>query len=254
VQRESQIPCASSKQIQPHEVPPLRPEYLPTPYTWKVWSDAQDPNNPYNLIDAAKQVQGADAPEAGDSVAAGSTTAGASGVAPVRTTGPLDLGLGDDELRSLFQIVELSQERTPVQFARNTADGRGVFRVALAHSSAFEERLREAWDSRGGLGDSRVLLFTALSKQPVDFHANFTFVQKHLSYQPDPASPRQLGILQGRLGALQSDELVLGYVVLPDAISLRAGMDVYWNDRRTRARFDGLDGRGGIDERAALGG
>ena len=38
-------------------MPPIRPRYLPTPYTWKVYNEAQDPNNPYNLIDAAREVR-----------------------------------------------------------------------------------------------------------------------------------------------------------------------------------------------------
>ncbi len=70
---------------------------------------------------------------------------------PPATVAPLDLGLADQELRDLFQIVQLSQEYTPASFARETADGRGLFAVSLAHSGAFENRLRDAWASRGGL-------------------------------------------------------------------------------------------------------
>jgi hypothetical protein len=249
VRHEAQIPCKRSKQVQPHEVPPLRPEYLPTPYTWQVWSDAQDPNNPYNLIDAARQVQGLEAPGAVGAGPPGSdaaTPAGEPGGGSAPSTlaerapsRPLDLGLDDQELRNLFLIVDLSQEHVPVQFARNTADGRGVFRVAFAHSAAFETRLRDAWASRGGLGGSRILLFTALSKRPADFHANFTFVQRHLTYQPDVANPRQIGLLQGRFGSLAADEAVLGYVVLPETMDLGAELDIYWNDRRTSAAFGG---------------
>jgi hypothetical protein len=153
------------------------------------------------------------------------------------TVAPLDLGLADQELRDLFQIVQLSQEYTPASFARETADGRGIFTVSLAHSGAFENRLRDAWASRGGLTGGRVLLFTALSKQPEEFFANFTFVQDHLTFQPDAGSARQLGILQGRLGPLQANELVLGYVVLPEQIELSADLDIYWNDRRITPRF-----------------
>ena len=150
---------------------------------------------------------------------------------------PLDLGLADQELRDLFQIVQLSQDYTPASFARETADGRSIFAVSLAHSGAFETRLRDLWASRGGLAEGRVLVFTALSKQPEEFFANFTFVQDHLTFQPDAASARQLGILQGRLGPLQANELVLGYVVLPDQIDLSAELDIYWNDRRISPRF-----------------
>lgn len=244
VRSVQQIPCPRSKQVDPSDVPPLRPHYLPAPYTWQVWKEAQDANNPYNLIDAARQIRGlgAGTGPASDAGALPSVSAGPEEAAPAADrawAGPLDLGLGEDELRSLFLIVELAQERTPVQFARDTADGRGVLRLALAHSAAFEARLGEAWASRGGLGGSRVLLFSALSKRPDAFHPNLTFVQRHLSYQPDVGNARQLGVLQGRLGDLAADEVVLGYVVLPDAIDLQEEMDVYWNDRRLSVRFGG---------------
>jgi hypothetical protein len=256
VQNESQVPCSRSKRIEPHEVPPLRPEYLPSPYTWHVWQQRENPNNPYNLIDAARQVQGLQAPPpagGGPGAARAGVAAGHATPPPVSSPppgfqasapppaprGPLDLGLSDEELRDLFLIVELSQASAPARFRRETADGRGVFEVSLAHSAAFETQLREAWASRGGLDGRRVLIFTALSKQPESFHANLTFVQGHLTYQPDGRDPRQLGILQGRLGELEAGEAVLGYLVLPETMSLDQQLDVYWNDRRTTVRFEG---------------
>jgi hypothetical protein len=249
VQTETAIPCQGAKLVTPDEVPPMRPEYLPSPYTWQVYNQSRSPNNPYNLIDAARQIRamesgGNDRPTSPPAVSSGlpaiSSGAPAEEVAeaaPPATVAPLDLGLADQELRDLFQIVQLSQEYTPASFARETADGRGVFAVSLAHSGAFENRLRDAWASRGGLAGGRVLLFTALSKQPEEFFANFTFVQDHLTFQPDVASARQLGVLQGRLGPLQANELVLGYVVLPEQIELSTDLDIYWNDRRITPRF-----------------
>ena len=112
-----------------------------------------------------------------------------------------------------------------------------MIRLSLAHSTAFEARLAGAWSSRGGLGSSKVLLFTAVSKQPETFHPNLTFVQDHLTFQPDAENPRQLGILQGRLGALEADEVVLGYVVLPESLRSRRPFDVYWDDRRIAVQF-----------------
>ncbi len=106
----------------------------------------------------------------------------------------------------------------------------------MARSRAFEGRLQQAWQSRGGIG-APVLLFTAHSKRAEDFWANLTFVQGHLTYQPDSANARQLGILQGRLGALDAGEVVLGYVVLPKSWDLEQPLDVYWNDRHMGATF-----------------
>ena len=58
-----------------------------------------------------------------------------------------------------------------------------------------------------------------------------------LYFQPDAQNPRQLGILQGRLGALEADEVVLGYVILPETLRLEEPLDVYWDDRRLAVQF-----------------
>jgi hypothetical protein len=240
VQEVRQIPCRDAKAVDPHEVPPIRPEYLPTPYTWKVWNERHSANNPYNVIDAARQVRDLESapPVEGGTPAPGS--GGASTLPPAQsnaTRGPVPLGLADEELRDLFQIVELSQERTPARLARETAGGQGVFEVAFARSTAFEELLREAWAGRGGLPTGGVLLFTARSVQAEEFYASFTFLQEHLSYQPDATDARQLGLLQGRLGPLAAGEVVLGYVSLPPNFDVGRELDLYWDDRHVAVVF-----------------
>jgi len=237
VKKESDIPCRAPKLVEPGEMPPIRPEYLPTPYTWQVYNEAQNPNNPYNLIDAAREVRALREANEARSQQANAPQGQAQAEPGAGTVKPLDLGVDEAELRDLYQVVELSQAATPATFKRETADGRGVFEVRLAHSRAFEARLDQAWRSRGGLPRGGALVFTALSKRPERFHANLTFVQDHLSFQPETSNARQLGILQGRLGELVADELVLGYVVLPEAIDLSRPMDVYWNDRRIEVLF-----------------
>jgi hypothetical protein len=156
---------------------------------------------------------------------------------PAATRAPLQLGLSEAELRDLFQIVELSQEQTPARLARETAGGQGVFEVSFARSSSFEELLRESFTARGGLPSGGVLLFTARSVAAEEFYASFTFLQEHLSYQPDATDPRQLGLLQGQLGALAAGEVVLGYVSLPPNFDPTHELDIYWDDRHITVTF-----------------
>jgi len=152
------------------------------------------------------------------------------GGAPTPRSAPQGLG----ELRDLFQIVELSQERSPARLARETAGGQGVFEVSFARSAAFDELLRERFPSVPTAGG---LLFAARSVAPEEFYASFTFLQQHLTYQPDATDARQLGVLQGRLGALAAGEVVLGYVTLPPNFDPSAELDIYWDDRHTTVQF-----------------
>jgi hypothetical protein len=244
-QREA-IPCSGAKLVEPSEVPPLRPELLPRPYTWEVYSQGADPNNPYNLIDAAREVRalrqdGARAPSDGSAVSAASpapTGAPEPGLAPAGgPPAPATLAVSEDEVRDLFLIVELSQEVAPAEFVKESADGSEAVAVALAYSAAFEERLRSAHPQAASLDPGAVLLFSVVAQRAEAFHATLTFTQGHLAFSPDAANPRQLGLLQGRLGELEAGEVVLGWIALPPSMDLRRPMDVYWNDRHTEVTF-----------------
>jgi hypothetical protein len=233
VQEVRQIPCADAKPVDPHEVPPIRPEYLPTPYTWKVWNERHSPTNPYNVIDAARQVRELEAAPATSGGAPAPQALPQAAQAPAPSA-PVELGLSPQELGNLYEIVELSQQQTPARLARETAGGDGLFEVAFARSAAFEAMLR---DAHGGLPSGGVLLFAARSVQAETFYASFTFLQEHLTYQPDATDARQLGVLQGRLGALAAGEVVLGYVSLPPNFDLARELDLYWDDRHISTTF-----------------
>src|SRR5262245_53471131 len=143
VQDPRQIPCADAKAVASDEVPPIRPDYLPTPYTWKVWNERNNPNNPYNVIDAARQVRGLEAPPPAPGAGAAPAPPQTAALPPTTPPAPTSLALSEGELRDLFQIVELSQERVPARIVRETAGGQGLFEVSFARSAAFEELLRE---------------------------------------------------------------------------------------------------------------
>jgi hypothetical protein len=187
------------------------------------------------VIDSARQVRDLEAPPEAPGAAAPQLSAAPT---PPATQGaPVSLGLAEQELRDLFQIVELSQERVPARLARETAGGQGVFEVAFAYSAGFEALIQESFEARGGVPSGGVLLFSARSVRPEEFYASFTFLQGHLTFQPDATDTRQLGLLQGRFGALAAGEVVLGYVSLPPNFSLDREIDLYWDDRHTAVEF-----------------
>jgi hypothetical protein len=249
VQRASEIPCRAARRVEPHQVPPMRPENLPRSYLWEVYHQQQSENNPYNLVDRAEKIRKGLA-HAGNGTPpppppAPTETAPAPGGHPLpqvasapppsapapRPPARAELGLTDGELHDLFVLVELSQNQAPATFALEAA-GKEAMRVSFAHSRAFEARLRSAESV-----DGPVVLFSVQPKQREMFRPNFTFVQGQTAYRPQPGDAHQLDLLVGRMGELGPDELVLGYAVLPSAIDLARPVDVYWDDRRIAVQF-----------------
>ncbi len=251
VRDPASIPCKLARRVEPHQVPPIRPENLPRSYLWDVYREKQNENNPYNLVDRAEKVReglakGAAAPPHGavqpgaepaqggaaesalpQVASAPPNTAAAVPSAPAKP----QLDLTDGELRDLFYLVELSQQQAPATFATQ-AHGAEALRVSFAHSLAFEKRVQTATHV-----DGRVVVWSVQPRQHDVFRPNFTFVQGQTSYHPQAADPSQFGVLVGRIGALDKDDLVLGYAVLPGSIDLARPVDLYWDDRRLAVTF-----------------
>jgi hypothetical protein len=251
VRSAAAIPCADARRVEPDQVPPIKPQYLPRPYAWELFQSRQDPNNPYNLVEAGHAAQAPPAgaatapppatapPEARGSgpeqVAAARSASAARSEPPRPPAAPAaDLALSADEIRDLVAIIELSQERAPATLGEAGADGPGLL-VRLARSAAFEARLQEAWAAAGRPLTGPVVLFSAEARARSAFYANLTFAQGHVAYYPDHGDPRQFGLLRGRQGELVAGEMVLGYVVLPERADLGEPIDIYWNDRRITA-------------------
>lgn len=248
VRNPASIPCSQARRVEPHQVPPMRPENLPRSYLWDVYREKQNENNPYNLVDRADKVRGALAkggsaplpeamtPQGGGEPGASATLPQVASAPPVTAAAPpppgAELGLTDGELRDLFYLVELSQEQVPATFATE-AGGQESLRVSFAHSQAFETRVRSATRV-----DGRVVLWSVQPKQRESFRPNFTFVQGETAFRPQPGNPRELGVLVGRFGELDREDLVLGYAVLPATIDLARQVDLYWDDRRLAVIFE----------------
>jgi len=251
VQRAESIPCRDAKAVEPSDVPPMKPEYLPRPYGWEVFYRKNDPNNPYNLIHPQSPAPTNPVDRAPD----GRNDPRPSREQPVNETGTSErpdlqaasaplarsaqridgsaLDLVDTEVEDLVMIVELSQRGVPASFTDDGSQGR----VRLARSLAFEGRMREHLAGRGHASGGPVVLFVADADSGGSFYGNLTFVQNGIAYHPSNANPYELGVIQGRLGPLDNGSSVLGYVVLPERLDPSYPIDVYWNDRQLTVTF-----------------
>jgi hypothetical protein len=246
VQRAEAIPCRDAKQVDPHEVPPLNPEFLPRPYGWERFNQETDPNNPYNIVDSLRSDLDAEGaapappptPEHTGQSAPPNTRAVAPPVAPTllppvsAAASPrgFELRLSDAELRDLASIVEMMQEYAPAGVVRRDAAGTPQAVVRIARSTSFDARVRQALQAFGSPAAGPVVLFDAVAATQGAFYGNLTFVQGHIAFHPDTQNPTQFGLLQGEAGVMDPGRSLLGYVVLPPHMDLSRPLDIYWND------------------------
>jgi hypothetical protein len=251
VQRAESIPCRDAKAVEPSDVPPMKPEYLPRPYGWEVFHRKNDPNNPYNLIhqqspeppttvhrdpDGRSDPRLArEQPRYETQVPERSDFQGGS--APVARSEERNDGsaleLVNAEVEDLAMIVELSQRGAPASFTDDGSQGR----VRLARSLAFEGRMRQHLAGRGHASGGSVVLFVADADSRGSFYGNLTFVQNGIAFHPSNENPYELGVIRGQLGPLENGSSVLGYVILPERLDPSYPIDVYWNDRQLTATF-----------------
>jgi hypothetical protein len=233
VTRKADAPCLRARFVDdPSHMPPLRPELLPRPYLWQIEHEARDPNNPYNLLEAAEKIRaqhGSGAPEAPDSSAPLAATLQQAPVAagPTEANQPLLLALHQDQIRDLVRMVALRQQVAPATFTVEDIHGEAELYVRLAHSSAFEERVR---DALGG-ADRHVILFSARTAKAAEFYPNFFLVKDGATFRPDPENPHEVGLIVGDPGELDPGYLVFGYLVLPARFDPAGELEIWWNDR-----------------------
>ena len=258
VQRAASIPCRAAKRVDPADIPPISPEFLPRPYGWEVFNRETDPNNPYNLVDVGRPPVQAAPPPSGPPLQPAPQRApqpppphpaGPPGGAPAQTPpqvasvppppsgtpAGIDLGLSPSDLDDLRLIVDLSQMHAPATFVQRDDQGPRGVTLQLAHSEAFATRLAKALPMTATSG--AIIVFEVETSESAAFFGNLTFVQGHMAFHPDPTDPAQLGLMEGSLGALAPGQSVLGYAVLPAALDLGQPIDVYWNDQLFTAQL-----------------
>jgi hypothetical protein len=246
VQSRSAVPCAQPHFVDAADLPPLRPHLLPRPYAWYVDQETRNPNNPYNLVEAAEKIRAArlgpkpgseEAREAQQAARPAPTPAPAPNVASrslAPTTAPQSsvapaIQLSDEELRDLVRLIGLRQSDSPAQLSISNARGDAKLRIQLAWSAAFESHALATLGRNPAA--NHVIVFAALAEEDTDFQPNFFVVQSGRTFRPDPTSATELGFLLGHAGKLPSGELAVGYVVVPASFDPHATMELFWNDR-----------------------
>ncbi len=234
VQSLDAVPCAHARLVDPNDLPPIRPELLPRPYTWYVDQAARDPNNPYNLLDAAEKIREARA--APPAPKPGSATRPARSREPsVPEAVPVSLPrFEEDELRDLVRLVEMRQQVASAELTIEDLRGGERLRILMAHSRAFESILIESLCLEPR--ERRVIAFVVSAPdEQTEFHPNFFVVQGSRTFRPDPGDPRELGLLVGSPGAIPARSLALGYMIVPAAFDPAEPMELWWNDRSVAA-------------------
>jgi len=239
VQSRSAVPCANPRFVDAGDMPPVRPHLLPRPYTWYVDHETRNPNNPYNLVEAAEKIRAArlgpkpgtetaqPAPEPAPALNAtvGKLPAGN----PPPAFAPATIALADDELRDLVRLIGLRQTDSPAQFQIGDAKGDARLRIQLAYSASFESFALATLDRDPAA--HRVIVFATLAEVDTDFQPNFFVVQGGRTFRPDPLNSTELGFLLGEAGNLPAGELAVGYLVVPASFDPHAAIELFWNDR-----------------------
>jgi len=241
VQSRESVPCDNPHFAEPDQLPPVRPYLLPRPYTWYVDQEARNPNNPYNLVETAKQIRDAragvpstaqPAPAAGQP--APTATRGAA-LAPTAVPAPAPsapVALGDDELRDLVRLIALRQQDSPAQIEVKT-QGEAQLRISLAYSGSFESYALPALGRTAS--QSRVLVWSAQALRATPFAPNFFVVQSGRTFRPDPQNTAEIAYLLGGPGTIPAGEMAVGYLVVPASFDPAQKLDLFWNDRSVAA-------------------
>ena len=224
-------PCSRAKFVEPSELPPIKPQYLPREYTWYVDREIQDENNPYNLIDRVQRMRelraGTATPEPAPESALGARAA---------TVPDARVSATADEARDLVRFIALKQELAPATLEVSDASERPELVIRFAHSRSFEEQvLGQLGRAQDG---SLVVAFSARSESDTEFYPSFQMIQGGDVFRPDANRPDELGFVVGGPGGMQSGTLVLGYLVAPPRFDASRPLELWWNDRRVEVTLD----------------
>ncbi len=223
VKKKVDAPCLRPKFVHESEIPPIRPELLPKPYSWYVDQEAKNPYNAYNLVDDAEKIRALREQQ----------RTGVTPPTPVQPRSTLAetiaptgrLSLEPAELNDLGLYIERIQRVVPAAFGSDRSES---VTLQFAYSQAFEAHARDVFEN----DKAHYVVFMGRASGSAEFHPNFYVVQDSLTYRPDPNLAPESGILAGEAGALHSGDAVLGYFRVPGVFDFGQEIQLWWNDQR----------------------
>ena len=126
-------------------------------------------------------------------------------------------------------LVDLSQRHAPATLELPRAAATAAV-LRIAHSRAFEERLRARVREAGRYLSGRVLVFS-VEAGAVDFAAtSLSFHQGGAGFRPRVDDPGEIGWVDAVSGAREWADRRLGYVVLPVFFDVSRPLAIFWDD------------------------
>ena len=150
-------------------------------------------------------------------------------LAPSPPAEPTRFELGTKEHDALARFIELSQQRARAAVAHTRSDT-GAARMRIAHSPAFETRLRGSPAARAIAGAGAVLVFALDSDGPTRDAARLSFAQRGTTFRPQASAASHLGWIVREGEEPLRGTSRLGYVVLPVGFDLERPLVVFWGD------------------------
>ncbi len=141
-----------------------------------------------------------------------------------------------DERRDLALLVDLSQRDTPA-ILRNTQNGVTTARLKIAHSRAFEAKLRAHQRTVSARRSGPVLVFSLEPANADVMDTPLSFVQGGPSFRPNARNSREFGWIDDVEAAPGQRTTRLGYIVLPESFEVSRPLAVFWGDAVVGARL-----------------
>lgn len=140
-------------------------------------------------------------------------------LASVDAAPPPLVSLDATQRRDLARFIELSQAAEAASIEREGGEAPPA-RMRIAHSRAFESKLRAVLAARGASAPGPILVFSLEPSAAAFADATPAFAQRGVTFRPRSGDRTQLGWLGERLG----------YLALPAGFELSRPLAIFWGD------------------------